>query len=277
MIVHPIRNFCFPFVDDMSVCSESWTQHLSHVRSFLNEIRKSGLTLSLKKCSLAQPEVRFVGHVIGSGRHRPDESKLATIANIAKPVTKRDVRKMIGFFNYFHCYVPRLAELCVAFTNLLAKGKPNIIVWTPLEEQAFEQLKVALCDCVRANLFTAEWGKPFGIHCDSSKIAVGSCLVQWDPDGVERPIAFTSAKLSGAQLSWAAIEKEAYAIIWSLNKFRTWIFGAPITLFVDANPLTYLTASAPKSAKLTRWALALQEFDVSFQYRKGREHVVPDY
>jgi hypothetical protein len=277
MIVHPIRHFCFPFVDDMSVCSESWTQHLSHVRSFLNEIRKSGLTLSLKKCSLAQPEVRFVGHIIGSGRHRPDESKLATIANIAKPVTKKDVRKMIGFFNYFHCYVPRLAELCVAFTNLLAKGKPNIIVWTPLEEQAFEQLKVALSDCVRANLFTAEWGKPFGIHCDSSKIAVGSCLVQWDPDGVERPIAFASAKLSGAQLSWAAIEKEAYAIIWSLNKFRTWIFGAPITLFVDANPLTYLTASAPKSAKLTRWALALQEFNVSFQYRKGREHVVPDY
>jgi hypothetical protein len=82
--------------------------------------------------------------------------------------------------------------------------------------------------------------------------------------------------LSGAQLSWAAIE-EAYAIIWSLNKFRTWIFGAPITLFVDSNPLTYLTASAPKSAKLTHWALALQEFNVSFQYRKGREHFVTDY
>jgi hypothetical protein len=55
--------------------------------------------------------------------------------------------------------VPRLAELCVAFTNLLAKGKQNIIVWTPREEQAFEQLKIALSDCVRANLFTAEWGK----------------------------------------------------------------------------------------------------------------------
>jgi hypothetical protein len=277
IIIKPIRDFCFPFVDDMAVCSDTWTQHVSHIRSFLNEIRKSGLTLSLKKCSLAQNEVRFVGHIIGSGRHRPDEEKLATISDLAKPKTKKDVRKMIGFFNYFHSYVPHLAELCVPFTNLLAKGKSNELVWTSVEEQTFEKLKSALRDCVRANLYTAEWGKPFGIHCDSSKLAVGSCLVQWDDDGRQKPIVFASAKLSGAQLAWAAIEKEAYAIIWSLNKFRTWIFGSPITVFADSNPLTYLTASAPKSAKLTRWILALQEFDITFKYTKGRDHVVPDY
>jgi hypothetical protein len=53
IIVQPIRHFCYPFVDDFSVCSDSWEQHLSHLRSFLCEIRKSGLTLSLNKCSLA--------------------------------------------------------------------------------------------------------------------------------------------------------------------------------------------------------------------------------
>jgi hypothetical protein len=47
--------------------------------------------------------------------------------------------------------------------------------------------------------------------------------------------------------------------------------------FCGFKPLTYVTASAPKNAKVTRWALALQEFGVSFKYRKGREHVVPDY
>jgi hypothetical protein len=277
IIVQPIRHFCYPFVDDFSVCSDSWEQHLSHLRSFLCEIRKSGLTLSLNKCSLAQHEVRFVGHIIGSGKHRPDEEKLATISDLAKPSTKKEIRKMIGFFNYFHSYVPKLAELCVPFTNLLAKNKPNIVVWTTVEEAAFQHLKDALRDCVKANLYTAEWGKPFGIHCDSSKIAVGSYLMQWDDNMNEKPIAFASAKLSGAQLAWAAIEKEAYAIVWSLNKFRTWIFGAPITIFADANPLTYLTASAPKSAKLTRWALALQEFNITFKYTKGRDHIVPDY
>ena len=277
IIIQPIRHFCYPFVDDFAVCSDSWKQHLSHLRSFLCEIRKSGLTLSMKKCYLAQHEVRFVGHIIGSGKHRPDEEKLAAISDLNKPSTKKDVRKMIGFFNYFHVYVPQLAELCVPFTNLLAKNKPNNIMWTDVEEAAFQNLKDALRNCVKANLCTVQWGKPFGIHCDSSKVAVGSYLMQWDDNMQEKPIAFASAKLSGAQLAWAAIEKEAYAIVWSLNKFRTWIYGAPITIFADSNPLTYLTASAPKSAKLTRWALALQEFDITFKYTKGRDHIVPDY
>jgi hypothetical protein len=277
MILEPIRDFCFAFVDDMTVCSNEWEQHLSQLRMYLTEIRRSGLTLSLKKCSFAQSEVRFVGHVIGSGRHRPDEMKLATVSDLNRPVTKKDVRRMVGFFSYFRNYIPHLAELSVPFTNLLAKGKPNVIEWSDIEEVAFCELKHVLCECVKANLYIAQWGQPFGIHTDASNLAVGSCLVQWDTLGNERPIAFASAKLSGAQLAWAAVEKEAYAVVWSLNKFRTWIFGAPITIIADSNPLTYLTASAPKSAKLTRWSLALQEFHITFKYKKGREHVVPDY
>ena len=184
LILEPIRDFCFSFVDDMSVCSNDWIQHLSHLRLYLTEIRKSGLTLSIKKCSFAQREVRFVGHIIGSGRHRPDEVKLATVTDLSRPTTKKEVRRMVGFFSYFRCYVPHLAELCVPFTNLLAKGKPNLVQWSELEEAAFCELKRALCACVRANLHIAQRGQPFGIHNDVSNIAVGSCLVQWDSEGL---------------------------------------------------------------------------------------------
>ena len=126
-------------------------------------------------------------------------------------------------------------------------------------------------------MYTVQYGKPFGLQVDASKWAVGACLVQWDKTGNEKPISFASSKLTGSQLQWAAVEKEAYAVIWALNKFRTWCFGAPVTIFSDSNPLTYITSGATKSAKLTRWALALQEFDVSFKYRKGVLNVVPDF
>jgi Reverse transcriptase (RNA-dependent DNA polymerase) len=56
IIIQPIHDLSYPFVDDMSVCSETWTLHVSHLRFFLSEIRKSGLTLSSKKYSLAQNE-----------------------------------------------------------------------------------------------------------------------------------------------------------------------------------------------------------------------------
>jgi len=45
------------------------------------------------------------------------------------------------------------------------------------------------------------------------------------------------------------------------RKFRNFVFFATeVTIFSGHNPLMYLRECAPKSAKLTRWALGLQEF-----------------
>ena len=64
--------------------------------------------------------------------------------------------------------------------------------------------------------------------------------------------------------AWTVIEKETFAAIWSLKKFRNWIFRKTVTVYTDYNAITYLTEMAPKSAKLMRYALALQEYDVVF-------------
>ena len=45
-----------------------------------------------------------------------------------------------------------------------------------------------------------------------------------------------------------------------LRKFRNFVFATEVTIFSDHNPLMCLRECAPKSAKLTRWALGLQEF-----------------
>jgi len=93
---------------------------------------------------------------------------------------------------------------------------------------------------------------------------------------MESPVAFASQKLSGSQLGWAIIEKEAHAIIWALNRFRDIVYGAHITVFCDHNPLQYIRESATKSAKLLRWLLSLQEYDVEIKYTKGSQNVVAD-
>ena len=71
---------------------------------------------------------------------------------------------------------------------------------------------------------------------------------------------FSSNKLNATQSAWSTIEREAYAALMALQKYRNWVFGSEVTVHSDHNPLLYLTKSVPKSAKLMRWALALQEF-----------------
>jgi hypothetical protein len=127
----------------MTIGSENWSQHLHNLHLFLHDVQKSGLTLSLDKCKFAQCEVRFIGHVVGSGHHRPDEQKLDKIVTVTRPNTKKDIRKMLGFFNYFQSYIPHLAELSARFTDMLMKGKPNYVNWTPDDDCAFLQLKTA--------------------------------------------------------------------------------------------------------------------------------------
>ena len=86
---------------------------------------------------------------------------------------------------------------------------------------------------------------------------------------MEWPIAFASQKLSGSQLGWAIIEKEAYAIIWALNRFREIVYSSHITVMCHHNLLQYVRECSTKSAKLLRWSLSLQEYDVDIKYTRG--------
>jgi hypothetical protein len=79
-------------------------------------------------------------------------------------------------------------------------------------------------------------GKPFLLYTDASSVAVGCQLAQLDDQGTKRPLGFASQKLSATQGAWSVTEREAYAVVWALNRFRNMVFGAPITVFADHNP-----------------------------------------
>ena len=273
-VLQPIQKFCDSYVDDLATFSCHWEAHLEHVRQFLSTMRDAGLTLKLEKCDFAKSQVTFVGHIIGSGRHGVDPNKVACVESMKAPVTKKEVRQLLGFFSYFRTYVQDFAGLAEPITELTKKGMPNQVVWTATHQAAFDAMKKGLCEATKLHII--EYGQPCGILTDASEKSVGSCLIQWDASGAEKPIAFASAKLSHTQMKWSTIEREAYAVIFALRKFRNFIFGSKITVFSDHNPLLYLRECAPKSAKLTRWALGLQEFDIIWNYRPGSKNQAAD-
>ena len=161
-------------------------------------------------------------------------------------------------------------------TDLTKKGVPNVITsrWSGDCQQAYDRLKSELASTQVLRIPTI--GTPFHLHSDASKKAVKATLGQLDEQGVEQPLAFSSQKLSDTQMGWSTIEREAYAVIWALNRFRDLIFGSRVSIFCDHNLLQYIRECAPKNAKLLRWSLALQEFDLKFHYKKRSHNVVAD-
>ena len=274
-VLHPVRSFTEPFVDDMAVVSMNWNDHLEHLEKFLQTVEETGLTLNLKKCNFAQNKIKFVGHIVGSGCIEPDPGKIATINDIQPPTTKKDVRRIMGFFSYFRNFIPALAEKARVITDLTRDNVPTKVPWEQKHQEALDKLKDDLSKATQ--LHTIDFTKEFGLSVDASATAVGCCLFQWNKEGQEKPIAFASLKLTNTQMHWSTIEREAFAVIWALKRFRSWIFLSKIIIYSDHNPLSYLTDASPKSAKLTRWALALQEFNVDFRYRPGRQNTVADF
>jgi len=201
---------------------------------------------------------------------------VATVKDMQVTETKKQVRRLIGFFSYFRDYIPNFAEIAQLLTDLMGKQVPNRVPWGEKGNLAFEKLE-ELCKATTQSMSIADFSKPYLIEVDISANTVGAALLQSVEGQGNRSIAFASQKLTTTQKAWSTIEKEAYAAIWALQKFRNWIFGQPTTvIYSDHNPLTYIIESSTKSAKLMRWLLSLQSYNVTFKYNEGRKNVVAD-
>jgi len=53
------------YLDDVIVISPDFLTHVSHLREVFDRLRAAGLKLQPSKCALLQPEVTYLGHVIG--------------------------------------------------------------------------------------------------------------------------------------------------------------------------------------------------------------------
>ena len=71
-------------------------------------------------------------------------------------------------------------------------------------------------------------------------------------------------------------EKELLAVIFGTKQFRCYLYGRKFTLITDHRALGWLLKLKEPSAKLTKWALRLSEFQYRVQHRPGKQHVVPD-
>ena len=65
-------------------------------------------------------------------------------------------------------------------------------------------------------------------------------------------------------------------MVFALQKFDLIIFGSTIILHSDHNPLQYIATGSVNSAELTRWALALQRYDLKVEYIAGANNQVSD-
>ncbi|VVA38853.1 PREDICTED: LOW QUALITY PROTEIN, partial [Prunus dulcis] len=78
-------------------------------------------------------------------------------------------------------------------------------------------------------------------------------------------------------LNYSTTEKELLAVIFALEKFRSYLIGTKVIVFSDHAALRYLLQKKDAKPRLIRWTLLLQEFDLVIRDKKGSENVVADH
>ena len=71
-----------------------------------------------------------------------------------------------------------------------------------------------------------------------------------------------SKTLNEAQRNYTITEKELLAVVYALDKFRSYLIGSDIVIFADHSTLKYLLTKQNSKAQLIRWVLLLQEFNI---------------
>jgi hypothetical protein len=128
-VLKPVNQFCVAFVDDVGVGSQSWSQHLEHLRKFLQVIKASGLTLKLGKSEFARPKVKFVGHLVGSGTKCQDPDKVAAVREMERPYTRQQLRQKLGMLGYYRSFVSHYADIAKPLTDLTSSKTPKLLPW----------------------------------------------------------------------------------------------------------------------------------------------------
>ena len=82
------------------------------------------------------------------------------------------------------------------------------------------------------------WELPFEIMCDASDYAKGAVLGQRE-DKKAFVIYYANKTLDSAQFNYTTTKKEFSAVVFALEKFRSYIVGSPVTIFTDHAALKY--------------------------------------
>ncbi|XP_019158165.1 PREDICTED: uncharacterized protein LOC109154882 [Ipomoea nil] len=260
------------FMDDFTVYGDSFDSCLHNLSLILKRCIESNLVLNSEKCHFMVNQGNVLGHVISSSGIEVDKAKVDIIESLPYPTTVREVRSFLGHAGFYRRFIKDFSKIALPLCKLLQKE--TSFEFDKKCKGAFDELKELLTSA--PIIQPPNWNYPFEIMCDASDHAVGAVLGQKIGKS-SHVIYYASRTLNDAQKNYSTTEKELLAIVFALEKFRSYLLGTKVIVYSDHAALRYLMKKQEAKPRLIRWILLLSEFDVEIKDKKGSENLVADH
>lgn len=216
--------------------------------------------------------MKFLGYILTAQGVKPDPNKLQGIHDFPTPKNVKQLKGLLGLLNFSSRFTPHLAKSVNPLLRLLKKG--SRWEWTVDYSKVFKEIKSLFCE--ETLLYHPDLTLPYIVCTVSSISGLGAVLYQKNASGERFLVSCASRNLRGSEVNYFTTELELLAIVWALQKFRSFLLCSDVIIETDHKALSFLMTSRFLNDRLPRWILAIQDYAPSIQYIQGKDNVAAD-
>ena len=279
-------NVCTQFMHDIAAGVNNFDEMIPALRKIFDCLRETGLKLSAHKCEFGTTKIDYLGSTITPKGISPESAKIEKfLGQIRMPNTVKQVKRLIGFVQFFRNFIPNLGQKLLPFYKLLRKE--NVFTITNDHHESLNALKADLTRATDLTLRLAKPGLQYVILCDASFHGTGFVLMiedyLIDQKGKTKktyaPVSFGSRLFTTTQLKFSVYYKEFLALYFALDLFAHFIWGAtkPVLVLTDNRSLTQFFQ--PKSIHPSLWNCLdrVLSFNILLAHIPGKANSAADF
>ena len=167
-----LRHCVKAFVDDITAHGGTWDAYLQAQRAILQALADANWLVTVEKMYLGYQSIELLGHLVEQGKIKPVPGKMEAIDKLIPPSNVRQLKSFLGLVGFYRRFVRKFASISSPLVRLLAKGVDY--KWTPIQQQAFQDLKEALK--ASSGLFLPSPDGYYRIYTDYSAEGISAIL-----------------------------------------------------------------------------------------------------
>jgi hypothetical protein len=220
-----IGKFVIVYLDDILVFSKIVAEHLKHLATVMQRLQQEKLLINMKKSSFMKTELIYLGFFISADVLRMDTDKVEVIKNWPSLKNTFEVRIFHRLASFYRNFIRNFSGISAPMMDTVKKRHKSFH-WTEETEKSFNLLKRKITE--QPILVLPYFQNTFQVKCDASGFAIDTFLIQED-----RTIAYFNEKVNEAKVKYSTYDKEFYAIIQALKKWRHYLIPKEFVLYSD--------------------------------------------
>ena len=294
------------WLDDILVHAPTIPELIEKLNALFDYCASYNLKLHPLKCILFATVVRWCGRLISAEGVRFDPRRLDGIQKMQPPTLGSHLQQFVCAMQWMRSGIPDFSNIVRPLMEFLervytragkrtrtaaARIQLSDLGWSQTELEAFNNCKNAVAHQV--TLSHPDPKKRLCVYTDASDYVWSGIVTQTPREDIHldhvdqrhQPLSFLSGHFTGSELGWSILEKEAYAIMATVERMH-WLLATPsgFDLFTDHHNLIFIfdpvavmpDLSQSSVRKVLRGAVKLSAYNYMCIHIRGIDNVWAD-